>query len=412
MDPALADDRPQTTAQWAVRWHGLVVCALLFGSVPLFHFVWHVLLGHEAPFVRTRSQPAGPPPVTRAAVLDGSWMVAQERYLREAAPLTWWLRSNWNELRYVAGMPLSRQVHFGAGDWFFLAESVRPERAAFERARPARRQFLADVRDLVRAAGAELFVNVLPDKATLYPEHCWPGGVLPEAKAGAYEAILADVAAVGIPTIDVLAAMRAAKVADPASELYYRRDTHWRPAGALVAGQVVAAAIEARFGDRLGARSQAVIASEGSRLLLGDLAALAGFRTFEIEDDDMSRGLAAGERQSRTAPMSFLTDRLAELRKYYSVQLVTPAGPVPMTGKDPAAEVLVLGASFSEENGAAALALALGRQVRTYIVRGAAGMGALRAALPELRAGTKAKVVVWDLVERGFFESLWLTPKL
>ena len=35
----------QTPAQWAVRWHGLVVVALLLASVPVVHLFGHGLLG-------------------------------------------------------------------------------------------------------------------------------------------------------------------------------------------------------------------------------------------------------------------------------------------------------------------------------------------------------------------------------
>jgi hypothetical protein len=113
----------------------------------------------------------------------------------------------------------------------------------------------------------------------------------------------------------------------------------------------------------------------------------------------------------RTLPLSQLGDRLAEVREYYSIRERTAAGTVALDGKDPNAEILVIGTSFSEENGANALSLALGRPVRTLIVRGAAGMKPLRAALAELRDGTKAKVVVWEMVERGFFEDVWLAPE-
>jgi hypothetical protein len=39
-------------------------------------------------------------------------------------------------------------------------------------------------------------------------------------------------------------------------------------------------------------------------------------------------------------------------------------------------------------------------------------MKPLRQALDELRAGTAAKVVVWELVERGLFDPVWRAPKL
>lgn len=392
----------QTTAQWAVRWHGLVAMPLLLAIVPIVHGVWHGLLGHDEPLLRTRSQlPA--PVASRSSVFDGSWMLAKERQLREDSPVVWWLRSNWNELRYRAGVPQSQQVHFGKDEWFFIQESVFPDRAAFDRAQGARRQFLREVRDLVAGAGAELFFVVVPDKARVYPDLCYADGVMPAGKKDNYAAILADLAAVGIPTVDLAAAMAAERAAAPATELYYRRDTHWRPAGALVGGRAIAAALEQRYGARLRPRVPMALSGLTAVRLIGDLPANMGIATVELPDPVVER---------RTAPMSLLADRLAEVREYYGLELTTPNGKVAMDGKDPDAEVWLLGTSFSEENGANAVSLFLGRPLRTTIVRGAVGMAPLRAALPELRAGTKAKVVVWELVERGIFDPVWREPKL
>jgi hypothetical protein len=118
------------------------------------------------------------------------------------------------------------------------------------------------------------------------------------------------------------------------------------------------------------------------------------------------------ERAASTVPLSLLADHLSEVKEYYGVEMKGPAGFTAMDGKDADAEVLLVGASFAEDNGAVALATWLGRPIRTSIRFGATGLASLRAALPELRAGTKAKVVVWDIVERGFFSPEWQDPKL
>jgi hypothetical protein len=110
--------------------------------------------------------------------------------------------------------------------------------------------------------------------------------------------------------------------------------------------------------------------------------------------------------------MSFLAEHLSEVKEYYGVEIRRGEGFGAMDGKDANAEVLVIGASFAEENGTNALSLWLGRPVRASVRFGATGLPSLRAALPELRAGTKAKVVVWDVVERGFFDPEWQDPRL
>ena len=414
MNPAPDSPSPQTPAQWAVRWHAVVLVALLLAAVPAVHVVWHGLLGRDEPLLLTRSQ-VPPPTATSASVLDGSWMLAKEKQLREDSPITWWLRGSWNELKYRAGVPQSPLVHFGKDEWFFIQESVFPDRAAWDRATPQRRQFLRDVKAMVEKAGAELFMAIVPDKATVYPDRCYADGQLPACKAGNYAAMLAELGELGIPTADLAAAMAparsemaAARAADPQGDpakydLYFARDTHWRPQGALAGGRAMALALEARFGSKLAPRVPMELGALTEIRLLGDLSANLGLATIEVPDVQMER---------RTVPLSLLSERLAEVRGYYGVNLRTPNGAVTLDGHDPAAEVLVIGTSFSEENGRSALSLFLGRPVRSVIVRGAAGMKPLRAALDELQKGTRAKVVVWEMVERGQFEPVWLEPKL
>lgn len=396
----------QSPGQWAVRWFALVAVAALCVSVPLVHVLWHGVLGHDEPLLRTRSQVAAPA-ADFSSLTSGDWMAKKEIELREASPVVWWLRGNWNELRYRAGVPQSRDVEFGDDDWLFIHQSIHPNERGFRKATAKRRAFLAEVRDLVRAAGAELFVEIVPDKARIYPEHAWPGSEMPAAKAGNYARILAELTELGIPTVDLAAALRAHRAQPspgvPDGDLYFRRDTHWRAPGALVAGLTVAAALEQRFGDRLSPRRAMQPTGEMQVRAVGDLTGQLGILTM-IQPDPVTG--------QRTVALSLLADQLAEPRSYYGVAFTTPQGLVHMDGHDPDAEVLVIGTSFSEENGMNALSLALGRAVRGVIVRGAQGMLPLREALAELRQGTKAKVVVWELVERGMFEGAWLDPKL
>jgi hypothetical protein len=414
MEPTITktNEGPQTGGQWAVRWHGLVLFALLTLSVPICHLLWHQVLGQDGPWLRTRSQMA-PPLATMATVLDGTWMTQKEKQLREDTPVTWWLRSTWNEWRYRLGVPTSAQVHFGKDEWLFIQDSIAPNRAAFEQAQPARRRFLAEVRDLVRNAGAELFVVVYPDKARVYPELCFGDGVLPPSKRDNYAAILADLAATDIPTVDLAAVLAAERAAHPDVELYYRRDTHWRPQGALAATRAIAAAIEARFGDRLGPRAATRLTGPTAVRLVGDLVANMGIGSVEV-----SSGVTTGDPildatlQWRSTPMSFLCERLCEEREYYGLEIDRGGVFVAMDGNDQEAPVLHLGASFAHENGYTGIAAFLGRQVRKHIRFGAVGIDPLRIALPELRAGTKAKVVIWDVVERGFFAAEWSAPRL
>lgn len=401
MDPA-PQHVPQQPAQWAVRWFGVVAAALLITSVPLVHVVWHGLLGHDEPMLRTRGQHSQPP-ATWENVMDGTWMLDEERYLREASPVVWKLRSSWNEARYRIGAPQSEQVWVARDDWFFIMQEVWPDRLAFDAATASRRQFLRDVRERVEKAGARLFVMVVPDKARVYPDIAYPDRVLPPAKGPIYGLVLADLAAAGIETVDLATVMTQARAAALDEELYFRRDTHWRPAGALAGARATAAAIEGGpLGALLSPRRQMELGGMEAIRLVGDLTAMLGLGTIEVPD----------EIGMRTVPLTFLTERLAETRQYYGVVERDGQRSIPVHGNDPDAEILLLGTSFSEENGLRALSLCLGRRVRGIVTRGADGMESLREALPEFAGGTKAKVVIWELVERAFLDPPWRNPKL
>ena len=401
-----SQQEPQTPGQWAVRWVAIVSVALLCASVPLVHLGWHVVLGHEDPAIRTRSQIRAPE-ITVDNVVSGLWMSKKERELQEASPIVWALRGHWNELRYRAGIPQSDRVTFGDDEWFFISSSVRPNNEGFEKATEKRRKVFAEVRDTVRAAGAELVMVILPDKARIYPDKVFPGGRLPADKVDNYATILAELDELGIARVDLATPMRAARAAvvsdKPQDQLYYARDTHWRPGGALIAGQEIAATIEARFGDRLGARRTMRLTGPSMARAVGDLTSQLGMLAAVRPD---------AVHQQRTAAMSLLTDDLAEVRHYYGAELVGPTGAVGVFGEDPDAEILMIGSSFAEANGMVGLSIALARSVRANIIRGAAGILPLKATLAELRRGTKAKVVVWEIVERGLFEGFWLDPKL
>ena len=405
LDPGNRPD-DQSPAQWAVRWFAIAAVAVVCAAVPVVHILWHGVLARDEPLVRTRSQVVAPSP-RWANLRSGEWMLAKQRELREASPLTWWLRGHWNELRYRLGIPQSESVHFGRDEWLFLASSVRPDRAAHLRASDARRRLFAEVRDTVRRAGAELLVTVIPDKARIYPDRAWPLGDVPAEREADYARILAELRSLDIASVDLAAPLRAHRENPvpgiPEGELYYARDTHWRPAGAMLAGLTTAAEIERRFGDRLGARRQVSITGPTVVRAIGDLTAQLGLLT-AVEPDPIA--------EHRTIALSLLADRLAEVRDYYGVDLRGPGGDVGMFGKDPDAEILLIGTSFAQENGMNALALGLARSVRGTLTRGAEGLLSLREAMVELRAGTKAKVVVWEIVERGLFSADWLEPRI
>ncbi|HEB53773.1 MAG TPA: hypothetical protein ENI87_11025 [bacterium] len=393
----------QTPGQWAVRWFAVWFVGVLVAVVPLVHCTWHVVLGNTAPVVRTRSQVAMPA-IDPSRLRTGEWMAAAERSLREASPVVWWLRGSYNELRYRLGVPHHARVRFGEDEWMFLAETCREIGPARPAMSAAARAFVADVLGRIRDAGAELLVAIVPDKARVYPKRAFADGRMPPHLGRRYADLVRRFEELGVPVVD-LATPLAAAAGDPAGEpLYYARDTHWRPGGALLASQAIAAAIEARFGDRLSPRVAMTLKGPSSYFAPGDLLLMSGMLgAVEPRPDGSVRPIA----------LSLLTNRLAERRDYYGIETKRGGGARALRGEDPAAEVLLVGTSFAEEGGLAALTFALGRDVYGCIDKGAVAIAPMQRAVRELADGVaRPRVVVWQIVERGFGAVEWREPKL
>lgn len=400
--PATPACRQQTPAQWAVRWHGLVGAALLAASVPLVHVGWHGILGRDEPPVVTRSQQA-PPDATWATLLDGSYMLARERQLQEASPVVWSLRGRWNETLLQLGAPMSDRVVFGRDGWLFLRHEVLAGTSALRATAAVRTQAFAAVRDAVRAAGAELLVVIVPDKSRVLPELVGAAPGRLAAKAPAYGELLGELRQLGVPTVDLAGVFQAVRAAEPQQELFYRGDSHWRPYGALAAARATAEALEALpAASRLGPRAPVQLGPSETYEALGDLVAMLGLCTAELPARD----------GRRTVGLSLCSQSLGEVRTYYSITAADPALTVRLDGKDPTAAVWLAGTSFTNESYWRALMFALGRPVRVFQDNGAAGILPMHRAVAALRAPATQRpaVVVWEIVERGFYEDGWRAP--
>lgn len=397
---------PQSPGQWAVRWFAVILFGVLCASVPLVHVLWHGVLGHDEPAIMTRSQtPADAPGLEN--VMSGDWMQQKERELQEASPVVWSLRGHWNELRYRLGIPQSDRVNFGRDEWFFLKVAVAPNVRAFERAKARRLAAFEHVRDEVRKAGAELVVSLVPDKVRIYSDRLYGDRGLPKRKAGNYDVIKDEIESLGIAFVDLATPLLAARQAitsdDPREQLYFARDSHWLPTGALAAATALATSIETRFGRSLQPRQKMQLTGPNRVRVAGDLTSMLGMLSHVRTDP------VIGE---RNVTMSLLTDRLAEVREFYGVNLIDGGNAVPFYGDREDAEIYLAGTSFAKANGWVATTIALGRPVHAVNTLGANGLESMREVLALLRSGRKPKVVIWEIVERGLFEAQWRDPKL
>lgn len=398
MSEPFGNDREQTPAQWAVRWHVVVVAGLMLGMAPLMHLWWYGWRGESRPILATKSY-VPMPVATAASVADGTWMVAADRHLREASPQAFWLRSTWSETLYRLGAPQSSTVHFGKDAWMFGAKTLQPDVDELARRRAARLSMLGSVKAAVEAAGARLVVSLVPDKVRIYPEQAQDGAIAATHDA-VYGTLLAELRELGIAAPDLATPLRLGKpfVNEP---LYFARDSHWRPVGAFVAAQALAGALEALpLPTALQPRQPVTVVMEYQNERLGDLAAAAGFCSLEEGD---------GKTVSR--PASALTRQLVESSQVYRTGVVRGGEIVRFTGEEADAEIVLAGTSFAYD-GSQALRLAAGRPVHACIHDGADGLAGIREVIAKLPKLAKAKVVVWEIVERGFLEAPWREPQL
>jgi alginate O-acetyltransferase complex protein AlgJ len=136
----------------------------------------------------------------------------------------------------------------GRDGWLFLPGDLRalavPDLASLSPGAGGEADPLPAIVDFaaqVRRAGAELLLVPVPPKPLVYPETLLPAGL---EGAGAdlgtpLAELYAELARRGVPVLDLLPALRAAK-GEGRDPLYCRTDTHWAPRGIAVAAAAVA----------------------------------------------------------------------------------------------------------------------------------------------------------------------------
>lgn len=392
----------QTPGQWAARWHAVGLFAALVTMAPVLHVY------------RMGVATAPSPRLAKAgeswnwdAVMDGRWTTAIGTWLEKDNPLGGYLTGTWNDTRWRLGILQNEQVHVGSSNWFYLRNSLDPSQQRIESGAESRRQVLEAVVARTRRLGVHLVAMVVPDKERIYPEYAYADGVMPSPKHGLYSRILDDLAAAGIPTVNVAQAMHAARPAPGPGNLYYQRDTHWTVHGAFLAAQALRSHLEASPArDRMGREVRYAIPQPLVVNLMPDLVALCGLRTLE--------GRAEGLDETVLLPASVVSSRLSEAKQYWRLRTasIDPRPDLPMDGLADEALVALAGSSFSAENGKDAVAFALGRAVDGRgIHKGASALVGLAETLERIEEGrSKAKVVVWEFVERAWLEGAWSPP--
>jgi len=315
---------------------------------------------------------------------DGQWMRDVETYLQESCPLTYLIRAAYNEARFHLGIYESPKVFFGPDGWTFLKASFltdEPGNAA------RRKSLLRRIAHKCEELGVDLLVVPVPDKVTVYPRRAFADDIPPAGQDGVYRTILQELEETGIEHLDLLSAMRATG----AQDLYYERDSHWRVAAAMLAGQAIRDRFEALgWMEKAGPPAEFVPMGPYADLTVPDMINTLPMRV-DVEAGQVAPSRAVARLQE-TKEHYLLAERLPG----------TPGGGQLVPAARPSAKVALAGTSFSKHSLHAAVPFYLQRDVDTQgVIGGGGSFGGLTQTLSRIASGeSQARVVVWEFVER------------
>lgn len=309
-------------------------------------------------------------PVQHPDILRGKLAHAFETHYDKMFPVKNLGVNLWAAIDYTLFKEGRPGVVVGRGGWLYTDEEFKLDNDS-----PALIERNLALIDWVKRALAQrhiaLLVALVPAKTRVYPEHLdhrQPPALRQALYARTLDALRAD----GIATAGLLQPLRAGKRQQPT---FLRTDTHWTPYGARLAAQAIAA----RAGDIVDATDTFRTQSEGTQVHRGDLfnfLPLAPWFGWLLPPPD----------------------QLAQLRT------VASGNAGSLLGADPAAEVALVGTSYSAEpqwNFAGALEQALHAAVLNYAKDGEGPFAPMLAYMhsADFRR-SPPKLVIWEVPER------------
>jgi alginate O-acetyltransferase complex protein AlgJ len=197
------------------------------------------------------------------------------------------------------GKPL---VLTGSNGWMFLradqmlqlsAGLIRRDEQVAETA-----DLLTTMHTLLAARGARLLVASPPNSATIYPDQL-PLWARNRGQRTEYDVLLDDLAARGVPAVDLRPALIAARAE---GKVYHMHDTHWTAFGAVTAFNTIVEA-DSRPDWKL---DPARVLGAPETILGGDLARLLGTAD-EVKETDRLLAVPSGKREPLDNGKQFTT---------------------------------------------------------------------------------------------------------
>jgi len=214
----------------------------------------------------------------------------------------------------------------GADGWYFLSDGLLRATGAVAdpQASADFAQFVCELSARLQQHGAQVLFTLVPSPAEIYPEHL-PAWAQPLRRPTDYDRVLASARRCGVPTVDLRAALLAAR-GDGA--LYRRTDSHWTTQGATVGFNAIVRAL----GRPEWAAPLETMPARREVLLDGDLPRMAG------REPQPEAVKILGAFEQAAAPPRRQLDGVS----YHA------AAPYRVAGSQDGPGVLVIGDSFTE----------------------------------------------------------------
>lgn len=105
------------------------------------------------------------------------------------------------------------------------------------------RSRVLDWNEQLEEGGIRFYIVIAPNKETIYPQYL-PDRIKPGVNACRIDQVMRELQTTQLSVLDLRAAMQTAALN---SQVYYRTDTHWNAAGALLASQEILALLKEDF---------------------------------------------------------------------------------------------------------------------------------------------------------------------